>query len=310
MSEIKNRLNFPTILQFEPIQLCNAACFCCPYSWLKDDKEYLGKRMSREQIINVIHQFGQPLLDNNYSTGVINPFRYSDPLVCKDLELIFKESIKYNIKIRITTNGVSLTDKNIKLLEKYSDHLAPITISIIGSTQEDVKNYMEVNLNKTIEKLKLLSERKSTLLKYLIVGIKTVTNTVDEEINSKNLRDKIIKLGINCKIKKSWETNRLGGHKTFKDKKIEGESRYVNGCGLTKSGSIFKNVHVMVDGDIVLCCDDATKEKTFGNIFKDGLLNTWNGPLKKEQELIYNKNWDKEKESLICNNCSRAIFSK
>ena len=85
---------------------------------------------------------------------------------------------------------------------------------------------------------------------------------------------------------------------------------YVVGCGLTYESSILRNMHVMVDGDVVLCCDDATKEKTFGNVFKDGLLNIWNGPLKDEHELIFSNKFSKNKFDLICNNCSRAITAK
>ena len=305
-----HRLDFPTKLQFEPIQLCNAACFCCPYSWLKDDKEYLGKRMPRDKIINLIQQFGQPILDNNYQGAYLNPFRYSDPLVCKDLELIFEECVKYNIKVQITTNAVSLTPVNIDLLERYVEHIYMLNISIIGTTQEDVKKYMEVNLNKTLEKLQKLSDRDSILLKYLKVGIKTVTGTEEEIKKAKQLRGRIKTMGIpGVKIKRSWETNRLGGHKQWEDRAAD-SNKHVIGCMLSSGSSISKNIHVMVDGDVVLCCDDATKEKVYGNVFKDNLLDIWNGALKKEEELLWNKNKTTEKDKLICNNCSRAIFSK
>ena len=42
----------------------------------------------------------------------------------------------------LTTNAVSLNDKNVDLMERYLDHLFAISISIIGSTQEEVKKYM------------------------------------------------------------------------------------------------------------------------------------------------------------------------
>ena len=42
------RLPIPTELSFEPINLCNAKCYCCPYSWLGESKEYRSQKMSRE----------------------------------------------------------------------------------------------------------------------------------------------------------------------------------------------------------------------------------------------------------------------
>ena len=42
------KIPIPTFIAFEPINLCNAKCFCCPYTTLSEDKEYHGKKMSRE----------------------------------------------------------------------------------------------------------------------------------------------------------------------------------------------------------------------------------------------------------------------
>ena len=56
------RFKFPTELEFEPIQLCNALCFTCPYTFLQESKEYRGKKMSREQIQNLLEQFGDLLI--------------------------------------------------------------------------------------------------------------------------------------------------------------------------------------------------------------------------------------------------------
>ena len=38
------RKKFPIEIEFEPLQICNAACFSCPYSWLKDEKGYTKKK--------------------------------------------------------------------------------------------------------------------------------------------------------------------------------------------------------------------------------------------------------------------------
>ena len=132
------RLKFPTELEFEPIQLCNALCFTCPYTLLQENSEYRGKKMSREKISLLLEDFGTLLKKNNYNgKAFVNPFRYSDPLVCKDLDLIFYLAKKFNFKVRITTNGVSFSENNAKLLNEYIDCLEGIiSISVIGSTTE------------------------------------------------------------------------------------------------------------------------------------------------------------------------------
>ena len=310
---LQGRLSFPTLMSFEPIQLCNAACFCCPYSWLKDDVDYKGKRMSRENISDLINQFGKPLLDNKVPyPSVLFPWRYSDPLVCPDLNFIFKESSQYPFKIDITTNAVSFHKKNIEILEKNIDKISDISISIIGSDQESVKKYMAVSLKKTLSRLEYLSLNNSPLIKKMMVRPKQVTNSKEEKVKIDILVKSIKKMGFKCSSKKDWQANRVETNKAWSDKTNKQKGFVVN-CGLTaKKGlphRILRRVEVAYDGDVLLCCDDATKQKVFGNVFKEGLINIWNGALLKEHQILFSSENILEKKSLICNNCSRAKLS-
>ena len=100
------RLPFPTNLAFEPIQVCNAACVCCPYSWLKDDPKYFGVSMSEENITKLLNQFGSCREQYHYDGKLkVYPFRFSDPLVCKDLELILDLCRTNKMNCQITTNA-------------------------------------------------------------------------------------------------------------------------------------------------------------------------------------------------------------
>ena len=65
-------------------------------------------------------------------------------------------------------------------------------------------------------------------------------------------------------------------------------------------------MEVMVNGDVVLCDDDADGRKIFGNVFEEGIEKIWNGKLFEEHKLIYNKNFSEEKNKMICNSCTRA----
>ncbi|SVB51545.1 uncharacterized protein METZ01_LOCUS204399, partial [marine metagenome] len=105
-------LPIPTELSFEPINLCNAKCYCCPYAWLGEDKEYRGKKMSTKQITLLMNSFADLLKKYNVPPWVahVQPWRYSDPLVCPDLELILELAAKNKMQVIITTNGVSFTE--------------------------------------------------------------------------------------------------------------------------------------------------------------------------------------------------------
>ena len=67
-------------------------------------------------------------------------------------------------------------------------------------------------------------------------------------------------------------------------------------------------MEVMVDGTGVLCCDDAEKLTNYGNVFELGIEKVWQN-LRKEHDLIYNKEYSEKKQNLICNTCSRASFN-
>ena len=82
------RLKFPTELEFEPIQVCNAKCFTCPYTTLSEDPDYTKQKMTRDQIESLLSQFGELIKKHKYTGGTrINPYRYSDPLITKNLDL-------------------------------------------------------------------------------------------------------------------------------------------------------------------------------------------------------------------------------
>jgi len=58
----------------------------------------------------------------------------------------------------------------------------------------------------------------------------------------------------------------------------------------------------------VLCCDDATKQTNFGNVFELGMAGVWNN-LREYHNMLYSDKWQEEKKNMMCNTCSRARFS-
>ena len=63
----------------------------------------------------------------------------------------------------------------------------------------------------------------------------------------------------------------------------------------------------MVDGTAVLCCDDATAQTNFGNVFELGVAGVWK-QLSDYHNLVYSKTYNDRKNNMICNTCSRARF--
>ena len=74
------------------------------------------------------------------------------------------------------------------------------------------------------------------------------------------------------------------------------------------AGTIMRKMEVLVNGQAVLCCDDAEGKTNYGNIFEIGIEAAWKN-MQKEHRIIYDKKYSEAKKNLICNTCSRAKFN-
>ena len=84
------------------------------------------------------------------------------------------------------------------------------------------------------------------------------------------------------------------------------EKSYMQGCAMG-GGRILRQMEILVDGQTVLCCDDADGKTNYGNVFDIGIEKAWKN-LQREHKIIYDKNYSKQKHNLICNTCSRGKF--
>lgn len=111
-------------------------------------------------------------------------------------------------------------------------------------------------------------------------------------------------MNVSVAIKRNWIHNRTG-----REDSINLEGNYVIGCSLQNNKSLRK-LEVLVNGDVVLCCDESMGRKVFGNVFQESIETIWNGPLHEYHKLIFARQYSSEKNSLICNNCTRAEYGK
>lgn len=272
--------------------------------------------MSRAQIESLLRDFSSCRIKYGYEGKLrINPFRYSDPLVCKDLEFILELCRELNIQCAITTNAVSFTDKNVEILDRYYDVLGKVSISVIGSSTEEVRKLMNVDLERTFRLLTKAVHTAPRLRKKIRVNLRKLSGTLDEaeRLESLSIRfEQILKRRPYIR-ETSWLSSRVSTvavtfpsdsrsqhQDQFKVKQTA--EHYVVSC----PKNVLERIEVMCDGDVVLCCDDAEKGKTFGNAFEEGIERIWNGALLNEHRLMFRSDFVAEKNDLICTTCSRA----
>ena len=165
----------PLALAFEPINLCNARCFCCPYTEFADDKSFIKQKMSKEQVTIMIEDWVAQLDKHNVSheNAAVLPWRYSDPLVNPHLETVLELADKHELRVGLTTNAISFKKRQCDLLQKYIHTLNKIFVSVIGFTEEAVKEQMGISKRNTLHSLDFLKENYPDLSRLLDVQIKT-----------------------------------------------------------------------------------------------------------------------------------------
>ena len=169
---------------------------------------------------------------------------------------------------------------------------------------------MGVSWKVTQARLIKVRDNYPDISKKMSVGIKHKTQMVTKE-KRRNIVSEMRSITLGkVKAKNEWMHNRMASgdgvwteNKEFPITK----TNYVQGCKMV-FGKILRRLEVMVDGTAVLCCDDAEKLTNYGNVFELGIEKVWQN-LRKEHELIYNKEYSEKKQNLICNTCSRATFN-
>jgi organic radical activating enzyme len=306
----------PISLAFEPINLCNARCFCCPYTEYSGDKTFTSQKMSVEQITQLIEDWAGLLKKHNikpWSVSVI-PWRYSDPLLNPHLDTVLQLADKHKINVSLTTNAISFGKRQCDSLQKYIHTLTKIFVSVIGFTEKEVWDQMKVNRKKMFQSLEFVRDNYPDLSKMLDLSVKNKDQSAMVPIETlQEYRKRVLKPGRVRANRLYWMSNRLGKGDDVWTKPIKWKpspNSFVNGCGLTP-GKILNRLELMVSGRAALCCDMSydrnfpVEKVDYGNVFEIGIEGVW-ANLTKEHQLIYDQKFSEKKLKLICNNCDRS----
>lgn len=179
---------------------------------------------------------------------------------------MIREIKQHNIPMSFTTNGINITDD---ILDALKDSNITIGFSLHS------------NLEKVFENITKIKS---------VIGIRKIGATVGVgEHSTKEL--KWIKENCPCNV---FEMPVIKNMKWYKI-----PSNFIK-VPYTACDKIHRSTYILWDGKVTICCRDIACEMAFGDIKKDGILNTWNS----EYYINLRKDITLKKFTGLCKKCN------
>ncbi|HNW38904.1 MAG TPA: radical SAM protein [Candidatus Omnitrophota bacterium] len=290
---MKNNLIFPKYLSIQTTSFCNANCIFCPNHEVK--RLFPPKVMEDELFKKIIDECkAQPGIER------IILYLNNEPLT--DAHIIerinyAKETVPW-ASVHILTNGSLLDDKIQEAL--INSKLDWIGISIHGIKKQSVEGAMGLDYDtvfprilRFIQKAKSKRDIKDFLMvtflnhKYLTAGEK------EEAINFWKEQ------GISRISFFDGPISRAGNVRSMP----QVYHPKISGCR-----SIWANemIHIVENGDVVICCMDWKREEILGNLRKQSISEIWNSSY--YAQVRDQRDGRREAESnFICKRCEESI---
>jgi radical SAM protein with 4Fe4S-binding SPASM domain len=289
----------PVIMWLETTSRCNLKCITCPRTYLPFFK---GRDLDSE-VFEIVKRELFPYLQ------LIWLHDFGEPLLAKEFEAIFDETLKNNVEVTITTNGTLLTEKWLRKFLQYGTQFA---VSIDGASEETFRRIRNgAELKKITDAVNLFNKLKTTEysssksnISIIFVALKSNIAELPALIDlAKDLKINYIKvIHFNTSIqpphirKESLYFYKQLANKYFisaknkaqeyginlqvklfedseknKNKTSENQQKY---RFPQKCFAPWEKIIIRANGDIAPCCDSG---EIMGNIKKEAFENIWNG---------------------------------
>jgi len=285
-------IRFPKYIMIQTTSYCNADCVICPYSSLsKKQPQGLMNLKVYKKIIDEA---------SNYDVKRILLYLMNEPLMDKDIISKINYAKEKNPKaiVHIVSNGSLLNKKLSKDL--INSKLGYIEFSVLANRKETYRKVMHLDFDKTIKGILdfiKIARTKNKGDNYINTNITRTPGLLSDEE-----KDEMINFWRNAGIKNinyfDMPTNRAGNVHFLPKVK----HNFINGCN-----SVWANemIHVLYNGDVILCCMDWKREFILGNVKKQSIYDMWNGE-KYNRARKMRDGIIESPSSFICKRCEAA----
>jgi len=262
-------MDYPTEVTIETQAVCNAKCSFCPYNTM----ERRGDRMSDALIDKIIDDLKAIPEDLPYT---IAPFKVNEPFLDKRFISVCEKINKelHNAKLRIFTNGSTLTDE---VIDKVSGirNVIHLWVSLNEFEKAVYEAKIKLPYEKTIAKLDALHKRADGGDFHKVV-ISRVADGSDADEKFRSFIKGRYPL-FDCIVL---------GRENWTGQVYTEEQHRVSPYGCYR----WFEVSIMASGKVALCCMDGEGKHVIGDVNKQSVLDIYNSQrYKKLRQYTYSR---------------------
>lgn len=278
--------NFPKVIEIQFHNLCNSNCLICPYKDMNYKVEYMDG--------DLFNKFLNEIEDGKLTR--IIPYLNNEPFIQKDyINKVKKIREKCpNTEIEISTN-VSMLEES-KIEELLQLNLTELRLSVFGYSDTIYKKMMPgLNKEKVFNNLNSISQKfkKSNT----IISIVMIDN--DEIDENEFIKMKELATNLGFKLEK-WGFLDRSKNVSYKSNQIY----FSDICGCEQNRPL-ERMHILANGDVILCCQDWRHTIVLGNIKENTIMEIWNSEKYNDlRNSIYKEGVEAPE---LCKNCKLAM---
>jgi radical SAM protein with 4Fe4S-binding SPASM domain len=287
---------FPTVVQVQTINRCNASCHMCPYptTWALSPREVMDDALFSKIATECasspeLHDFvpmaqNEPLLDTKLASRIAE----------------FRQQAQPHQMVEIVTNGSALSPARFEELSAAGLDL--LTISVNANSEEIYQKVMGgLKWGRLLELLEMLKQKGSAQVNVYL-------RYVTQRENVHEMRPFIRRWHRHFNLMLYDVNNRAGAVQdyaqlaTIKNGVTRRFRRWIGPRIFKVCPHAFSIMAILQNGDVLLCGNDWQEREVVGNVRAQSLRSVYNSPRMKEvRELMRQGRYD---EIAACRNCS------
>jgi radical SAM protein with 4Fe4S-binding SPASM domain len=290
--------SFPTMVQVQTINACNASCVMCPYGRTPDSQT--GGRMEDSLWNKIIEEIAE---HKNVDTFI--PMLQDEPFLDSQIlekVRVFKEKTEGRVRVELVTHGGLLTPETIEMI--CHSPLDTITISM-DSIHREAYEKIRVGLKYDVVMgniMRLIEARPKTKIAIRMVRQTLNRNEVEEFVAFWRAR------GVEAMV---WDVgNRSGAVQQFEGIKVPRENTWWYAMVSNLLLEVFAPhcpgpfyiANILHNGDVLACGFDWLHESVVGNVRNQTISEIWNSEKMREMRRLH---YEKRGEEIdMCKRCS------